>query len=125
MSTIGELIQEKKDNFIKFLTEVLESEEVIKHITESEINTFKQSIEKLQSASIVIFIFYITKELMPQKDNLDEYLKKFLTMNGINEDSFFLDDEKLKEYPQILSEYKEKVKKYLRLFIDIMEYSFE
>lgn len=125
MSTVGELIEEKKDNFTTFLIEVLENEEVIKHITEAEITTFKASIDKLKEASIVIFIFFITKELMPKKDELDSYLKEFLIMNGIDKDSFFLDDEKLKEYPPILTEYKEKVKKYLKLFIDIMEYSFE
>lgn len=125
MSTIGELIEEKKNNFTNFLVEVIENEEVIKNITEEERNTFMKSIRKLSEASVTLFIFYITKELIPNKDNLNEYIKKFLNMNGINEDSFFLDDEKLKDYPPILSEYKEKIQRYLKLFIDIMEYSFE
>lgn len=125
MSTVGELILEKKINFTNFLFEILENEEVIKHITSEELEKFKTNIEKIRDVSIVLFIFFITKDIMPHRNNLDEFINKFLVMIGIKEDSFFLDDEKLKDYPSILSEYKVKTKKYLNLFIEIMEYSFE
>lgn len=125
MSTVGELLQEKKDNFVKFLKEVIENEETIKLTTSKEKEKFSQCIEKLDSAKVELFIYYITKELIPQKDKIDTYVNTFLCKNGISEISPFLNDEELKKLSEVLVGYKDKVKKYLKLFIDILEYSFE
>lgn len=125
MSTVGELLQEKKENFYNFLVEVIENEETTKMLTTEEYDRFKECITKLKDAKVELFIYYVTKELLPQKDNLNIYVNTFLCKNGINEMSVFLDDDKLKECSEVLVEYKSKVKRYLKLFIDILEYSFE
>jgi len=125
MSTVGELLQEKKNNFIKYMISVLNNEDVKDEITTIEIQTFRENIGKLQKISSEIFILFIAKELQPQKDKLNEYINHFLQMNGICSESFLLDDENLKDHPQIFTDIKNKVVQYLQLFIDIYEYSFQ
>lgn len=125
MATVGDLILEKKTNFTNFLHEVIANEEVGKLLSSEELSTCRVSINKINNASVPLFIFFITKDVMEERHDLKSYLNKFLITNGVREDSIFLNDEKLNDYPPVLLEYKEKAIKYLQMFINIIEYSFE
>lgn len=112
MSTVGELIVEKKNNFCNFLLSITEDETINKKISEENINKYKENVEKLRSTTIEIFIFWISKDLLNKKDKLDLYPEHFLKLNGI-------------EYISEIDKYKEKILAYLKLFIDLLEYTFE
>ena len=56
------------------------------------------------------FIYFVHTELKPNKDNLKEYTETFIKKHGIEDLEPF-------------EEYKEKLEKYLKLFVDIIEYS--
>lgn len=123
--TIGELLLEKKSNLYNYLSEVLKNDDIKANLSKDELETFIFRSQKLNEASVENFIFFIKKSMLPNKDNLDKYVNEFLCANGITKTSFMLEDDKLKDYPIIFFECKNKIKQYIKLFVDIIEYSFE
>ena len=113
--TVGDLIIEKKNNFCNNLLTIADDEEVIDTFDSEEIKVYKENIEKLRNCALELFIFWINKNLMNKKDELEEYSLKFMKMNGFNCD----------DHPELVEKYKPKIISYIKLFIDLLEYSFE
>lgn len=108
--TVGDLLLQKKNNCCLYLKEIIEKPEVIEKLTEEQIKTYNENTKKIEDAPIFAFIFFVHHELIPNKDNLNDYCNTFLKRNGIEDLEPF-------------EEYKEKIVRYLKLFIDILEYS--
>ena len=113
--TVGDLITEKKNNFCNHLLTIADDQEVIKSFGPEQIKVYKENIEKLRSCALELFIFWINKNLMNKKDQLEEYALKFMKMNGFDCD----------DHPELVEKYKPKIISYIKLFIDLLEYSFE
>jgi len=112
MSTVGELITEKKNNFCNFLLTIIEDEEIKSKVNEENVNKYKENVQRLRDTTIEIFIFWVSNDLCRKKDKLDTYPTHFLKLNGI-------------EYIPEIDKYKEKIIAYLKLFIDLLEYTFQ
>lgn len=110
MSTVGELLEAKKNNCCKYLEEIIQKPEILEKLTEEQIKKYNERVSIFKNAPIFAFIYYVNVELIPNKDNLEDYTNDFLKKNGIEDLEPF-------------AEYKEKIKQYLKLFIDIVEYS--
>lgn len=112
MKTIGELLIEKKNNCCNYLKEIIEIEEVKTKLTEEQIQKYKEHIAIFDNAPLFAFIYFIHNDLIKYRDDLKEYTNNFLKKNGIEDIEPF-------------EKYKEKIEKYLQLFIDIIEYEEE
>lgn len=112
MATVGELIIEKKNNFCKYLLSIMEDKEVIEKLNIDSIKLFKQNIDKLQDCDVNMFIYWVGLELKPQKDKLNEYVIKWIKINGI-------------DYIPEMDKYKDKIISYIKLFIDLIDYTFD
>lgn len=109
MTTIGELLEAKKKNCCEYLDEIIQKPEILEKLTDEQIEKYKKRVEIMRNAPLFAFIFYINSELIPNKDRLEDYTNDFLKLNGIEDLEPF-------------EEYKKKIERYLKLFIDIITY---
>lgn len=90
-------LAEKLTNFINFLKSVLNAR-----------NELVKSLNSLKSYPIQYFVQYIKTSMLPHKDNLDQYVDKLCIEYNINLYEFEDKD-------------KEKLKRYLSCFIEVIE----
>lgn len=109
MSTIGDIIKEKKKNFYNYLIKIIEDEKISSKLSKEHIINFRKYTNRLIICSEEEFIYFVSTDLFQYKGNADLYVDKLLKDLNIND----LD----------ITEYKQKIIDYINLFIDIIEYS--
>lgn len=94
--SVGELINEKKNNFINFLIEKLIKNEKISEQSKDKINNY---IDLIQKAEVSKFIFYIQENILKYKNKTELYVNTLLfELNINNEDINKIDLDKFKRY---------------------------
>lgn len=97
MSTINHFLQEKRENFCKFLLDVFPGNQKI-----------KEDIDKYMYIGIPEFCIYVKQNITPYKNEIDLFVK-----NNFNK---YCDKYKIED---VKNEDLNKIKRYLLLFIDI------
>jgi len=101
---VGNIINEKKNNFSKFLTEKILNNQKVNDESKKKINEY---IDLIQNTSVDQFIFYIQKEIIKYKNKTNIFVENLFIMYDITE-------------KEIEKEDIEKFKRYLDLFIKLI-----
>lgn len=101
---VGNIINEKKNNFSKFLTEKILNNQKVNDESKKKINEY---IDLIQNTSVDQFIFYIQKEIIKYKNKTNIFVENLFIIYDITE-------------KEIEKEDIEKFKRYLDLFIKLI-----